>query len=93
MPAIELRLEDYEEGTPLLYCIRQFGGVLAFARAIGRQPPQIYRWRSRGGMINSEAQTDAVIAAMRLGVELDRAKLVYVPKQINQSLTPESEAV
>jgi hypothetical protein len=71
--------QPYRAGTPLMYCIEQFGGLLAFARAIGRSTRQLYRWRNQGGMISAEAQTEALIAAKRLGLELDPARLVYMP--------------
>jgi hypothetical protein len=71
--------QPYRPGTPLMYCIEQFGGLLAFARAIGRSTRQLYRWRNQGGMISAEAQTEALIAAKRLGIEIDPVKLVYMP--------------
>jgi hypothetical protein len=73
------RPNSFPKGTPLAYCADLFGGVLAFGRAIGRQPCQLYRWKYMGGMIPSVAQTDAMIAAKRLGLEIDPARLVYLP--------------
>lgn len=75
---------DYVAGTPLVYCIQQFGGVVPFAKAINRSTRQIYRWRNGGGLISAEAQTEALLAARRLGVNLDPAKLVYMPPGIEE---------
>ena len=71
--------QDYQPDTPLVYCIQQFGGVINFAQAIGRSTRQVYRWRDEGGIISAEAQTEALLAAKRLGIELDVTKLVYMP--------------
>jgi hypothetical protein len=82
---------DYIAGTPLVYCIEQFGGVVAFAKAINRSTRQIYRWRNGGGLISSEAQTEAMLAAKRLGVPLDAAKLVYMPPVMPENRAEEPE--
>jgi len=71
--------DTFQDGTPLHYCINLFGGMSAFCRAIGRSSTQIYRWRDRGGLLSPEAQTDALIAAKRLGININPARLVYFP--------------
>lgn len=73
------RAEPFRAGTPLVYCIQQFGGVVEFAKAIGRSTRQIYRWRNQGGLISAEGQTEAVLAAKRMGIALDVSRLVYMP--------------
>ena len=74
--------KTYKRGTPLWYCIEQFGGVLAYCRAIGRGTNQIYRWRDQGGSLSSNVQTETLIAAKKLGINIDRAKLVYYPEEL-----------
>ncbi len=75
----EEAFQPFQAGTPLVYCIQQFGGVVNFAKAIGRSTRQIYRWRNEGGLISADAQTEAILAARRMGIDLDVSKLVYMP--------------
>jgi hypothetical protein len=74
--------KTYPKNSPLWYCIERFGGVLAYSRAIGRGMNQIYRWRDKGGQITADAQTETLIAAKRLGISIDRARLVYYPEEL-----------
>lgn len=75
----------WDWATPVGYCVQQFGGVTAFANAIGRTRRQVYKWRNQGGLISSQAQTDTILAAKRLGVEVDPLKLVFIPPNLSKN--------
>jgi len=81
---MQLQPRTFTEGTPLAYCIEKFGGVLAFCRAINRSTSQIYRWRNNGGLLSAAGQTDVLIAARKLGVDIDPSKLVYIPPMVER---------
>lgn len=68
--------------TPAEYIVHVFGGVRAAARALGRSPCQISKWKSPedakgcGGRIPSKAQKSALDAAKTKGLDLTAEDLI-----------------
>lgn len=61
---------------PPQYIIKQFGGVCAAARAIGRSPSAVSRWKKKGE-IPGDAIRPVVKALQRKGQIVDVHFLVY----------------
>lgn len=72
--------------TPAAYVIEKFGGIRPLARAIGRDPSSVQLWKiphtrgGGGGAIPSKAQTAIIAASRKLGIQIDPAKLVRMPR-------------
>ena len=68
--------------SPAEYVIKVFGGVRKVARAIGRDPASVSRWRRTAGQkgtdgrIPSKAQQELLIQAKALGLDLNPEDLL-----------------
>lgn len=62
--------------SPVDLAIQLFGGVRALARAIGRDPAAISRWR-RLGTIPTSAQILVLRIARERGLELSTHDVIY----------------
>lgn len=58
--------------SPAEYVIRVFGGVRATARAIGRSPASVSKWRTGRTRRGTGGRVPSVAAAIILGVAKDR---------------------
>lgn len=75
-------MKDYEN-TPANKVISAFDGVRGTARALGRNPSSVSRWRKSredggtGGRIPSNLQEDVLNEARRRGLSLTAEDLIF----------------
>jgi len=63
--------------SPAEYVIHVFGGVRATARAVGRYPNAVCRWKKKSGHIPSAAQRVILSVAKKNNLSITPNDLVY----------------
>ena len=65
-----------ENKTPAEFVIEAFGGVRALARALGKSPSTVSRWRSTKGLIPSSVQAEIIRLAREKGLAVTHQNLI-----------------
>lgn len=63
--------------SPTQFIVRQFGGVRAAARVIGRSPSAVSQWQTRGGTIPSSVHKTILTEAKKRRIDISADDLIF----------------
>ena len=63
--------------TPYEILISEFGGVRSLARAIGRDPGSVNKWRKGDGTIPSSIQRKVLETAWDMGIKITADDIIF----------------